>query len=120
MTKGKRKLIKVFNKKSIAYVGNCGNRTAEAARDIKKSCRHFQSRRGTATNLTLTYRFIQFEETNFPVRLLCKVLNVSKTAYYTYLNGTTFTPSDSDLAMTTAIDKIFCGAARAGKLPTLW
>lgn len=55
----------------------------------------------------MTYQFIQSEETNFPVRLLCKILNVSKTAYYAYRNGTTFTPSESDLAMTTAIDKIF-------------
>ena len=35
------------------------------------------------------------------------MLNISKTAYYTYRNGTTFTPSDSNLAMTTAVDKIF-------------
>lgn len=72
------------------------------------------------TNLTLIYQFIQVEETSFPIRILYKVLNVSKSAYYTYRNGTTFTPSDSDLDMTTAIDKIFYGAARVGKLPTLW
>ena len=78
------------------------DRTAEAARDPKKSCCHFQP-----TNLTMTYQFIRSKEGDFPVRLLCKMMNVSKTAYYTYRNGTTFTPSDSDLVMTTAIDKIF-------------
>lgn len=35
------------------------------------------------------------------------MLNVSKSAFYTYRNGATFTPPDSTLSMTTAIDKIF-------------
>src|SRR5215217_116670 len=65
------------------------NLKADAARDTKKSCGYFQS-----TNLTQTYRFIKAEEGNFPVRLLCKTLNVSKSAYYSYCKGTTLTKSD--------------------------
>ncbi|MBD2705341.1 transposase [Spirosoma sp. BT702] len=85
------------------------------ARDIKKSLSHFQP-----TNLIQTYRFIQSEETNFTVRALCKLLDVSKSAYYSYRNGSTCSQSNSNLIMTTAIDKIFCRADGAGKLPTLW
>jgi hypothetical protein len=102
----------------IIYASSYAKRRWSArrpTRDIKKSCRHFQP-----TNLTLTYQFIQPEESNFPVRLLCKILNVSKTASYTYRNGTTFTPSDSNQTMTTTIDKIFCRAACTGKLKALW
>lgn len=46
------------------------------------------------------------------MRLLYKTLNVSKNSYCTFRNGDTFTQTDSNQAMTTAIDKIFWGNSR--------
>jgi hypothetical protein len=68
-----------------------------ARREILKKLLPFSAWLTKPTNLTLTYQFIQVEEANFPVRLLCKILNVSKISYYTYRNGAPFTQSDSNL-----------------------
>ncbi|MPR35337.1 IS3 family transposase [Salmonirosea aquatica] len=78
------------------------DRTTEAARDFKKSCRHFQP-----TDLRLIYRFIEQEEGNFPVRLLCNTLEVSRSSYYAYRADKTYQPSEADRQMTAHIQEIF-------------
>lgn len=55
----------------------------------------------------MIYQFIQQEETDFPVRLLCNTLQVSKSSYYEYRSGQTFTPSTVDQQLKKDIQKIF-------------
>ena len=43
-----------------------------------------------------TYRFIHVEEANHAVRLLCRVLEVSRSAYYAWRAGETHTQKRSD------------------------
>ena len=57
--------------------------------------------------MRLTYQLIELEEANFPVRLLCNTLEVSKSSYYAYRAGQTFQPSIDDQHMTTHIQDIF-------------
>jgi putative transposase len=55
----------------------------------------------------LVYQFIQQEEASFPVRLLCNILEVSKSSYYAYRAGQTFQVSQTDQLMTSHIREIF-------------
>ena len=48
----------------------------DGTRHFEKSCRHFQSRRGTSHDLSQIYKFIKGQEPDFPVRLLCKTLEL--------------------------------------------
>lgn len=61
------------------------DRTAEAARNLKKSLSHYQP-----TDLRLRYELVQELASEFTVESLCSVLAVSRTAYYRYLRGDSY------------------------------
>lgn len=66
------------------------------------------------------YGFIKQQEPDFPVRLLCKTLLVSKSSYYEYRAGVSFQASVSKQKMISSVQDVFCGAARAGEPSALW
>ena len=52
------------------------------------------------------YRFIQSEEANHAVRTMCRVLKVSRSAYYAWVNGQTHVDDASDAALLVHIKAI--------------
>jgi transposase InsO family protein len=57
--------------------------------------------------MRLTYHFIQQQEPDFPVRLLCNTLEVSKSSYYQYRAQASFQPSQADQQMSNQIQSVF-------------
>ena len=57
--------------------------------------------------MRLTYHFIQQQEPDFPVRLLCDTLEVSKSSYYQYRTGASFQPPQADHQMSNQIQSVF-------------
>ena len=53
-----------------------------------------------------TYRFIRTEEANHTVRLMCRVLCVSRSAYYVWRGGQTHSPTSSDAKLLVHIKAI--------------
>jgi hypothetical protein len=73
-------------------------RQTELERDILKKPwpsrpDHFQSWRGSASDLKLIYRFIGQFESEFPVNRMCKIFKVSRSAYYEWKTGQNDQPS---------------------------
>ena len=53
------------------------------------------------------YEVVHLLRPNFPIRLLCKILGVSKSSYYDYVSGKTYTYSSSKVDVVVEIKSIF-------------
>ena len=55
----------------------------------------------------MTYELIQQMDPAFPVASLCEVLGVSRAAYYRYLSGQTYQPSEQEQKQIKALEDAF-------------
>jgi putative transposase len=59
----------------------------------------------------MVYQFIQDQSMSYPVALLCKTMQISRSAYYDFRAGHTFQPSPDRLQMSAQVKEVF-GAHR--------
>lgn len=55
----------------------------------------------------MIYKFVNEQSANYPVELLCKTLKISRSSYYAFQNGNTFTLSEEHVVLVSEVKRIF-------------
>src|SRR5690606_37783090 len=68
----------------------------------KKSLSHFQP-----ADKRMMYKFVKEQSVNHPVDLLCKTMKISRSAYYAFRKGETFSLTEERSVLLSEVKKVF-------------